>query len=181
MTTVWTVGHSNRSFEEFVALLEGQGIEVLVDVRAFPGSRKHPQFGKDRFADLLGGRGIDYRHMPALGGRRKLDPAAEPHIGGAWRNLSFRAYAQYAQTPQFRAAIDELVEEADRQRTVICCSEAVPWRCHRWIVSDMLAARRVEVLHLISPGAPRRHAVSTHARVRGTRVTWPADYSGIAT
>lgn len=174
MTCVWTVGHSNRSFEEFVGLLEREAISLLVDVRRFAGSRKHPQFGSDLFPGLLGERGIGYRHMLELGGRRSTTEPTDDEIAGAWRNVSFRAYAQHTRSPGFEHAIDELVDIAAGARVAICCSEAVPWRCHRWIISDVLVARDCDVLHIIGDRAARPHVLNPFARVRGNRVAWPA-------
>jgi uncharacterized protein (DUF488 family) len=173
VVTIWTIGHSNRGWEEFLELLRTNEIGCLVDVRAFPGSRKHPQFGKDEFAGRLEAAGIEYVHERRLGGRRKLE--RDTGVGGAWRNLSFRAYAEYTRTREFRTAIDDLVQRASQQRVVICCSEAVPWRCHRWIVSDVLAARGEEVRHIVGPAAPKLHSPASFAVIEAGDVTWPAE------
>lgn len=177
MATVWTIGHSNRSWEEFLDLLTRNAISTLVDVRAFPGSRKHPQFGKHRFAGLLEDAGIEYVHERRLGGRRKLE--RDTGIGGAWRNLSFRAYAEYTRTREFQEAIGELVELATTGRVAICCSEAVPWRCHRWIVSDVLVAVGHEVRHIVGPAAPSLHTPPAFAVVEDGTVTWPAEQQAL--
>ncbi|MCW2959810.1 MAG: hypothetical protein JWM25_2029 [Thermoleophilia bacterium] len=171
---IFTIGHSNRSLDEFTELLQGCGIELLVDVRAFPGSRKLPHFGQDALAAALEALSIDYLHLRDLGGRRKLDSSGPAEgAGDGWRNASFRAYAEYAQTEQYSRALDELTAQAAHRRLAIMCSEAVPWRCHRWLVSDTLVARGVSVLHVIGSGAPRQHELSPFAHVTGSRVTWP--------
>lgn len=177
---VYTVGHSNRSLVEFLELLERHRIETVVDVRAFPGSRRLPHFGRDQLAPALGARGIDYRHMRDLGGRRRLDPDSPAEVGGAWSNSSFRAYAQHSHTDAYRAALAELLTLAERTAVAIMCSEAVPWRCHRWLVSDTLLAAGAQVLHVIDPGPARLHALSPFAQVEDGVVSWPGPESTAA-
>ena len=168
--TIHTIGHSTRPLEQFLALLERSAIECLIDVRAFPGSRRYPQFNRDALAHSLPAAGVAYLHRPSLGGRRRPDPAAPP---SAWRNESFRAYAAYMRTPAFREALDELIARGAERRTAIMCSEAVPWRCHRTLISDALVARGVPVQHILdSRTSP--HVLTSFAVVRDGEVTYPA-------
>jgi uncharacterized protein (DUF488 family) len=172
--TVYTIGHSTRTIEEFVALLREHGIELLVDVRRFPGSRRHPQFGSAALAASLNEVGIGYRHAEPLGGRRRSEGgAASPNT--AWRNDAFRAYADYMATPPFRAALDLLIQLSRERTTVIMCAEAVPWRCHRRLITDALLARGVPVADIIGPGEATPARLSEHAVVgeEGT-VIYPA-------
>ena len=167
---VYTIGHSTRSAADFLALLEREGVRRLVDISTFPGSRKFPQFNQDTLAESLGAHGIAYEHQPALGGRRRPSRDAPP---SAWRNEGFRGYAEYMRTPAFHAALDQLVAEAAHEPLAIMCSEAVPWRCHRNLVSDALVARGVDVRH-ITDGKLSAHAITPFALVRGAEVTYPA-------
>lgn len=172
MRSVYTVGHSTRTIDELVALLAEHGITVLVDVRRFPGSRRHPQFSRDSLERSLLAHGIRYVHAPDLGGRRAPRPDS-PNT--AWRNSGFRGYADYMQTPEFAAALAALEELAARETVAILCAEAVPWRCHRRMIADALAAHGVPVMHIIGPGRAEPHTLDEHARVRedGTLV-YPA-------
>src|SRR5437868_4029996 len=145
---LFTIGHSTRSLDEHLQLLRRHGIERLVDIRRYPGSRRYPHFSRDALALSLPAAGIEYIHMPELGGRRKPLPDS-PNLG--LRNEQFRAYADYMATPEFHAAIDALL--ASEKVTVYMCAEAVPWRCHRNLVSDELVRRGVEVLHILGPAA----------------------------
>jgi uncharacterized protein (DUF488 family) len=139
-------------------------VELLVDVRRFPGSRRHPQFGSAALAASLAEAGIGYRHAEALGGRRSGEAgAASPN--GAWRNAAFRAYADYMATPAFRAALDTLLRDARERATAIMCAEAVPWRCHRRLITDALLARGVPVLDILGPGPPSPAALTPDAVV----------------
>jgi uncharacterized protein (DUF488 family) len=170
--TVWTVGHSNRSTEDLIDLLAPHGIELLVDVRRFPGSRRHPQFGRDALAGALAEAGIAYRHEEDLGGRRSARPDS-PNT--AWENAGFRGYADYTATDAFRRALAGLEEEAGRRRTAVMCAEALPWRCHRRLIADALVARGAEVLHVLPSGRAEPHELHPQARLRpdGTLV-YPA-------
>ena len=167
---VYTIGHSTRSLDEFLALLEREGIRRLHDVRAFPGSRRYPHFNRESLERALPERGIRYVHTPALGGRRRPRPDAVPT---AWRNEGFAAYAEYMRTDEFRSALDELVSAAATERLTIMCSEAVPWRCHRSLIADALTARGVEVRHILD-AATSVHQVTKFAVIRGNEVTYPA-------
>ena len=172
---IYTIGHSTRTIGEFLALLREHGVDLLVDVRRFPGSRRHPQFGRDALAASLAEAGIAYRHEEALGGRRAGDPSAGPSPNTAWRHAAFRAYADYMATPPFRAAIDRLIGFAAERVPVIMCAEAVPWRCHRRLITDALLARGVPVLDIIGPGPASPAGLSPHAVVQaGGGVIYPA-------
>lgn len=173
---VWTIGHSTRPVEDFLSLLEREHIEQVVDVRAFPGSRRYPQYNREALARTLAESRIEYLHRPALGGRRRPLKDAPP---SAWRNEGFRGYAAYMRTPPFREAVDELTRRAAERRTVIMCSEAVPWRCHRTLISDALTARGIDVEHILDRSTSR-HVLTGFAVVDGDEVTYPApsDYTG---
>lgn len=167
---LYTIGHSTRTAEAFLALLRRHGIERLVDVRAFPGSGRYPHFGRDPLREALVAAGIEYRHAPALGGRRRLRSDAPPT---AWRNAGFAAYADYMTTSEFRLAVDDLLALAAERPTTIMCSEAVPWRCHRSMISDAVVARAWEVPHILDGGISP-HTLSRLAVVDGDDVRYPA-------
>jgi len=169
---VFTLGHSTRSAEELIALLQEAGVELLVDVRRFPGSRRHPQFGREALAAALAAAGIEYRHAPDLGGRRSPRPDS-PNT--AWRVAAFRGYADYMDSPEFQAALSRLAAAAAERPTAILCAEAVPWRCHRRLIADALVARGVPVVHLLAPGRREPHALHPDARpLPGGRLVYPA-------
>jgi len=170
-TVLFTIGHSTRPIEEFLALLEAHGIRRVVDVRTVPRSRRNPQFGIDVLPENLAGAGIDYAHMPSLGGLRR--PRGDSANTG-WRNASFRGYADYMQTPEFEQALEELVVLAREQSTAVMCAEAVPWRCHRSLIADALTIRGVTVKHIMSPTSAQPHRMTPFARVDGTRISYPA-------
>ena len=167
---IWTIGHSTRSLDELVELLERNRIQLLADVRTVPGSRRLPHFAKASLEHELPQRGIAYRHLRELGGLRK---ATGGETNAGWRNASFRAYADHLQTPEFEAGLADLLQLAGRQRVAIMCAEAVPWRCHRSLISDVLIARGHTVWHITGAGAPKRHELTPFARVDGARVTYP--------
>jgi uncharacterized protein (DUF488 family) len=166
MPPVFTAGHSTRPIEDLLALLAEHGVRTLVDVRRFPGSRRHPQYSRDPLAASLAAAGIQYVHEPDLGGRRAARPGS-PHT--AWRVEAFRGYADYMETPEFQAALERLIQRAEGQaegRTVaILCAEAVPWRCHRRLISDALVARGVQVMHIMGPGRADPHQLDANARL----------------
>ncbi len=167
---VYTIGHSTRPLDEFVGLLQAQGVRQLADVRTAPGSRRHPQFGREALDKALAARDIRYRHFPALGGLRK--PRRDsPNM--ALRNESFRGYADYMQTPEFEAGVDALVEFASAAPTAVMCAEAVWWRCHRSLLSDALVARGVRVMHILDAGDPHPHRLNPIARVQDGKVSYP--------
>jgi uncharacterized protein (DUF488 family) len=160
---VHTIGHSTRELTDFLSLLRAHGICRLVDVRRYPGSRRHPQFGGEALAAALGAEGIGYRHEPDLGGRRT---GRRDSLHTAWRSPSFRAYADHMDTPVFRAALRRLVALAREASTAILCAEAVPWRCHRQMIADALVAGGVEVRHILGPGLAKPHALHPAVEVR---------------
>lgn len=162
MPPVLTLGHSTRPLGEFLDLLRERGVQVLVDVRRYPMSRRHPQFSRDTLAASLEEAGIQYMHEPDLGGRRAPRPGS-PHT--AWRVEAFRGYADHMETPQFVAALERLMERARPETVAILCAEAVPWRCHRRLISDALVARGIEVLHILGPGRADPHELDPNARV----------------
>ena len=168
---VLTIGHSTRPLEEFLELLKTHGVTELIDVRTVPRSRHNPQFNKESLPDALQSAGLSYRHMPGLGGLRRPRPDSP---NGAWRNLSFRGYADYMQTPEFAENLDELMTEARRKRVAIMCAEAVPWRCHRSLIADALAVRGFEVEHIMSATRTDPHTLRPWAVVKGKRITYPA-------
>ena len=161
--TIWTVGHSNRSLEQFLELLASQQIQLLADVRRFPGSRRLPHFNQENLSKSLADAGIEYLHFPELGGRRRKSLENSPN--DAWRNEAFRSYADFMMTPEFHAGIDRLLEVARHKRTAIMCSEAVWWRCHRSLISDYLKANGHKVLHIMSPTKTDEHAFTSAARI----------------
>jgi len=168
--TIYTVGHSTHPIEEFIALLQAHGVKRLVDVRTIPKSRHNPQFMKDALATSLRAAGISYRWMRVLGGLRHTH---EDSPNGGWRNASFRGYADYMQTPEFAAAVDDLVAHAKHDDLAIMCSEAVPWRCHRSLIGDALLVRGVKVLDIMSKTSARPHELTPFAHVDGTDITYP--------
>jgi uncharacterized protein (DUF488 family) len=168
--TVFTVGHSTLPIERFVGLLAAYGIEQLADVRTVPRSRRNPQFNAEALRDSLAAEGIAYVPLRELGGLRKPQPDSQ---NTGWRNASFRGYADYMQTEEFRGGLEHLAELAAQKRTAIMCAEAVPWRCHRSLVADALAARGVGVVEILSETSYRDHALTPFARVSGTAVTYP--------
>lgn len=168
---IYTIGHSNRSWEDFLALLKANGIERLADVRSFPGSRYNPQFNAAAMDKALAAEGIEYLPFKGLGGRRKPDPDSTSNM--AWQHPAFRAYADYMQTEPFEESLEALIRLASEKPTAVMCSEAVPWRCHRSLLADALLARDVEVADIISPASVRPHQMTGWARVEGTRITYP--------
>lgn len=171
--TIWTVGHSTRPIEELLKLLHAAGIKLLADVRRFPGSRRHPQFNQESLAASLAAAGIEYRHFVDLGGRRTARLQGSPNT--AWRVESFNAYADYMQSPQFLAALDELMTAAREKPTAIMCSEALPHKCHRRLIADALVARGWHVRHLLTPKRIDDHQLTPFAHVEGTQIAYPAN------
>jgi uncharacterized protein (DUF488 family) len=162
MITVWTVGHSTHTWEKFRELLRAHEIQVLVDVRSFPGSRRYPQFNREALSESLARLGIEYKHEPRLGGRRT--PRADSH-NTAWRNASFRGYADYMESQQFKAGVDELLEVAAKARTAVMCAEAVWWRCHRSLIADYLKAAGYTVIHILDRKKTEEHPFTSAARI----------------
>jgi uncharacterized protein (DUF488 family) len=168
---VVTLGHSTRPLDELLALLRDHEVRVLADVRAFPRSRRNPQFNIDTLPAALAAAGIGYRHFPELGGRRAARPDSP---NAAWREPGFRGFADYMETAAFARGLDELVALGARERVCVMCAEAQPWRCHRSLIADALVARGIAVEHIMDAGRRRRHALPPFARLAGTRVTYPA-------
>jgi uncharacterized protein (DUF488 family) len=168
--TLFTVGHSTRALDEFVQLLRANHVDLLADVRTAPGSRRLPHFAKAALAAELPPIGIEYVHLPELGGLRK---AKGDSINTGWRNVSFRGYADYMQTDAFDTGLEQLMALAERHTLAIMCAEAVPWRCHRSLIADALTARGVEVLEIIGRGQPRLHSMTPFGQVRAGRVYYP--------
>jgi len=170
---IYTIGHGNRPLEEFIGLLHAACVRCLVDVRAFPGSRRHPHFGRTELERSLPAAGIGYVwEGAALGGRRR--PRADsPHV--ALRNASFRAYADHMESIGFDEAIARLLDWSRRERCAVMCAERLPWQCHRYMISDYLVARRVEVRHLIDKSLPRAHLLRAEARVEAGRLVYDAN------
>jgi uncharacterized protein (DUF488 family) len=168
---VLTIGHSNRSLEEFVAMLRAHGVERLVDVRTVPRSRHNPQFNLDALPGSLAEAGIEHRHMAGLGGLRH---ARKDSRNTGWPNASFRGYADYMETPEFESNLRELIDLGAERRTAIMCAESVPWRCHRSLIADALTARGIAVAHIMSATKANPHKMTSFARVEGERVRYPS-------
>jgi uncharacterized protein (DUF488 family) len=160
---IWTIGHSTRTIDEFISLLRENGIKLVADVRMFPGSKRYPQFGREALAKSLGESSIRYEHFPELGGRRK---AKTDSRNTAWRNASFRGYADYMETEQFQNGIERLLDVAAKAGpTAIMCAEAIWWRCHRSLISDYLKARGIEVMHILDANKVEPHPYTSAARI----------------
>jgi uncharacterized protein (DUF488 family) len=164
---IWTIGHSTRSLDELIGLLAENGIERLADIRRYPGSRRYPHFSRESLSVTLPRRGIEYVHVPQLGGRRKAKPDS-PNTG--WRNEQFRGYADYMATAEFRRALDELLQS--EAPTAIMCAEAVPWRCHRNLVADELLRRGHDVVHILGPAATQPHLMNAMAKVEDDHLVY---------
>jgi uncharacterized protein (DUF488 family) len=169
---VCTIGHSNRTIEEFIALLRQNGIDCLLDIRTVPKSRHNPQFGQDQLAPSLAAAGIEYRYLRGLGGLRR--PRKDSQNAG-WRNTSFRGYADYMQTEEFAANVDAVIELTASRTCVLMCAEAVPWRCHRSLVADALLVRGVPVDDIIDARQRRPHKLTPFAHVDGLAITYPPE------
>ena len=166
---VYTIGHSTRSIDALLSLLGEFSIATLADIRRYPGSRRFPQFSSLALAESVRSAGIGYRHLVDLGGRRRSS-GESPNT--AWRSESFRAYADYMATDSFHSAVDQLLDLP--APVAILCAEAVPWRCHRNLVSDELTRRGVEVLHILGPASVRRHELNADAVERDGHLVYPA-------
>ncbi|SRR5437667_7604889 len=167
---IWTIGHSTRTIDTFVSLLKANGINLLADVRSLPGSKRYPQFNKEALADSLGEAAIRYEHFPELGGRRK---PRKDSSNTAWRNASFRGYADYMETEQFHNGVKHLLDRAaDAGPTAIMCAEAVWWRCHRSLVSDYLKVRGIEVMHILDANKTEPHPYTSAARIVNGKLSY---------
>lgn len=171
----FTVGHSNRTIEEFIDILRDAGIGTVVDVRKLPGSRAHPQFDADRLAQSLAEVQIGYELVPPLGGRRSRAGNVPAEVNAAWRNRSFHNYADYALSDGFRAGLDHLIKLGEHRRCAIMCSEAVWWRCHRRIIADYLLSREIKVYHLMAKGRMQAAVPTAGAVFQSGTVVYPAD------
>jgi len=174
---VFTIGHSTHSLDHFLALLAEHRIKTLVDIRRFPGSRKFPQFNADALAAALKAAGVDYLWFEALGGRRTRMKDAAPSLNVGLENKSFRNYADYMLTEQFRLEMDRLLEVARRQRVAIMCAEGLYWRCHRRLVSDFLFAHAIAVRHIMPSGELKPHALTAGARITEGNLSYPGEDS----
>ncbi len=171
-TIILTVGHSTRTLGEFIALLRAHGVTRVVDVRTVPRSRHNQQFNKDSLPDSLGTADLGYTHMPGLGGLRH---AKRDSLNAGWRNDSFRGYADYMQTPEFAETLDQLTELVKKDRVALMCAEAVPWRCHRSLIGDVLTVRGYRTEDIMSATRRQVHHLTSFAKVHGTVVTYPAE------
>ena len=186
---IWTIGHSTRAIDEFISLLKENEINLLADVRAWPGSKRYPHFNKDALAESLNAQGIRYEHFPELGGKRKSKPDSR---NTAWRNASFRGYADYMETEQFQKGIERLLiltrndglgsrrnerdgwEAVTPCATAIMCAEAVWWRCHRSLIADYLKAHGLEVLHVLGANKVEPHPYTSAARILNGELSYEA-------
>jgi uncharacterized protein (DUF488 family) len=167
---VYTIGHSTRTIEDFLSILKTYGIKEVVDIRTIPRSRHNPQFNKDILPGSLKSSNIKYVHMAGLGGLRHALPDS---VNKAWRNASFRGYADYMQTREFESALEKLIGLSRRRKIVLMCGEAVPWRCHRSLVADALVIRKIQTTDIFSLTVSRRHILTPWAKVRGKHITYP--------
>lgn len=172
---ILTIGHSTRPITEFLRLLAPHRVQRVIDVRKIPRSRHNPQFNRSDLSPALRRARIHYRHMPGLGGLRR---ARADSINTGWRNATFRGYADYMQTVPFRPHLERCIEMARRERVVLMCAEAVPWRCHRSLIADALLARRIPTGEITSGVRVMPHVMTAWAKVRGNRVTYPDQADG---
>jgi uncharacterized protein (DUF488 family) len=169
---VMTIGHSTHTLEEFIRLLQGHGATCVVDVRTVPRSRHNPQFNQTSLVRSLKKAGLGYIHAPGLGGLRHAQRDS-PNVG--WRNASFRGYADHMQTPEFARSLEEIILLANKERIVLMCAEAVPWRCHRSLIADALVIRGIRTEDILSPTRRHVHTLTPFAKVRNTTITYPAE------
>jgi uncharacterized protein (DUF488 family) len=170
---VLTIGHSTRTLEEFICLLQTHGVSRVVDVRTVPRSLHNPQFNKTSLPESLKKAGLGYVHMPGLGGLRH---AARDSINMGWRNASFRGYADYMQTAEFDKSLGELIQLANQDRIALMCAEAVPWRCHRSLIADALLVRGIRTEDIMNQTRRHVHTLTPFAKVRRTTITYPSEY-----
>jgi uncharacterized protein (DUF488 family) len=171
--TIWTIGHSTRSFEEFLEMLHSFSIKLITDVRSYPGSRRFPQFNKEALEVSLPQGNIQYAHLKNLGGRRKANPDSK---NTAWRHAAFRGYADYMETSGFKNGIKELTKNALQQRTAYMCSEAVWWRCHRSMISDYLRSQGWDVMHIMGIGKAELHSYTGPARIVNGKLNYELEF-----
>jgi uncharacterized protein (DUF488 family) len=168
--TIYTIGHSTRTIDEFAAILLANGVELLVDVRTIPKSRYNPQFNSDALENSLKAAGIGYVHAAGLGGLRHTKKDSVNH---GWKNASFRGFADYMQTDEFEESLTTLIELAGKRKTAIMCAEAVPWKCHRSLIGDALTVRGITVMDIMSRTSVKPHTLTPWAEVNGTTITYP--------
>jgi uncharacterized protein (DUF488 family) len=173
--SIWTIGHSTRSSEEFTELLLAHRIEALVDVRSFPGSRRYPHFNQAELARALEAAGILYVHNSQLGGRRRPSPHSR---NTAWKNASFRAYADHMESEEFIKGIAELLKLASEKRTAVMCAEALWWRCHRSLIADFLKAEGTEVIHILDAKHTETHPYTPAARILNGQLSYEGLLAG---
>ena len=170
MHTIYTIGHSTRTSEQFIELLRAHGIEELVDVRTIPRSRHNPQFGSEEIAASLRQAGIAYMHLGKLGGLRH---ASKDSVNLGWQNTSFRGFADYMATPEFQAGLEELKVLAEKKTVAIMCAEAVPWRCHRSLIADALTIQGWQVMHIQSRKTASPHELTPFLKVQDGKISYP--------
>lgn len=168
--TVFTIGHSTRTLAEFIQLLKTYGVTLLVDVRTVPRSRHNPQFNKETLPASLKSEGIRYIHMPEIGGLRR---PKRDSVNLAWKNMGFRGYADFMQTKEFTDNLLKIIALARENCLALMCAEALPWRCHRSLISDALVVRHVKVQHIINASSTITHELNEMAQVEGTKITYP--------
>jgi uncharacterized protein (DUF488 family) len=169
--TIWTIGHSTRSLEDFLELLSAYSIEAVADVRRYPGSRRWPHFARDALDSALENRGLGYMWFPELGGRRT---PSRDSLNTAWRSAAFRGYADYMATEAFAEGLERLINLASGLRTAIMCAESLWWRCHRGLIADVLRWLGFEVIHILGPGSTASHPYTPAARIVGGRLSYSA-------
>jgi uncharacterized protein (DUF488 family) len=175
LSPIWTIGHSTRPASEFNEILLAHQISALVDVRSFPGSRRYPHFNKPELSRALETIGILYAHYPQLGGRRRPNPHSK---NTAWKNASFRAYADHMESEEFQKGIQDLLELASERRTAVMCAEALWWRCHRGLIADFLKASGLEVVHILDSKHTEKHPYTTAARILEGRLSYEGLLAG---
>jgi uncharacterized protein (DUF488 family) len=169
---IFTIGHSTRTLDELIELLRAHGVRRVIDIRTIPGSRRNPQYNRETLGPSLRAAKIGYVHLKSLGGLRKARPDSK---NAGWHNASFRGYADYMQTPEFEAALKRAIKLSGTKPSALMCAEAVPWRCHRSLVADALTALKFPVEHIMSASRANPHKLTSFARVRGKKVTYPSD------
>jgi uncharacterized protein (DUF488 family) len=170
---IFTVGHSNLPFEQFVSLLKEHEIRLLADIRHYPSSRKFPHFNRQTLSELLAAQDIDYLWFESLGGRRHTGKDTES-VNTGLRSIAFRSYADYMATDEFRRGVDELLIAATKSLTTVMCAEKLYWRCHRRLLSDYLVSRGIGVIHIIEPGRTSIHKLAPYAIVTESSIIYPA-------
>jgi uncharacterized protein (DUF488 family) len=176
----FSIGHSNRPLQDFIALLRANGVKRLADVRTVPRSRANPQFNRESLPVALAEAGIGYEHIASLGGLRARDKTGLPfEVNGFWENQSFHNYADHALTPAFRAGLERLMAMGERERCAYMCAEAVWWQCHRRIITDYLLASGCDVFHILGPAAPEPARITPEARPEGGGLVYPARQKGL--